>query len=483
MHVSIEKSIQRNAVLMPDKVAICVDNIKLSYGALANRISATVTNIRDNFDLRPQSRVILFAEKNVDFVVLYFALHCLNVIVLPIDVNISTATFVNIRKEVSPGLIVGNVTLDGVDCRIHRFDEVVMDNCLPCKNECLSYGYSLDDIADIMYTSGTTGASKGVMLSHRNLLSSAVNIASFIGNTSNDTEVLALPICHSFGLGRLRSVMLQGGTIVFFEGFSNVKGLFKTIHDFNATGFSLVPASWEIIRKMSGDRISMFSNQLKYVELGSANLSVSQKLKLLSLLPNTRLCMHYGLTEASRSLFMEFHANDLTTIGSPVGDVSVRIMDDHGDEVGEGEKGEICIKGSHVTNGYWKNLDYTGKSFYNDYFRTGDIGYKSNGLYYLTGRIKDIINVGGKKVSAIEIENIIKECDGILECACVGFSDPIMGELVKAFIVTSDDFSNLEDLKSYLSSRMETYKLPSSYEFIDHLPKTANGKIKKYLLK
>lgn len=118
---------------MPDKVAICVDNIKLSYGALANRISATVTNIRDNFDLRPQSRVILFAEKNVDFVVLYFALHCLNVIVLPIDVNISTATFVNIRKEVSPGLIVGNVTLDGVDCRIHRFDEVVMDNCLPCK--------------------------------------------------------------------------------------------------------------------------------------------------------------------------------------------------------------------------------------------------------------------------------------------------------------------------------------------------------------
>ena len=166
--------------------------------------------------------------------------------------------------------------------------------------------------------------------------------------------------------------------------------------------------------------------------------------------------------------------------------IDVKIMNDLGNILPESEEGEICIKGSHVTIGYCKNDELTQDSFFRDYFRTGDVGYEKDGYIFLTGRLKEIINVGGKKVSPVEIERICMEVNDVQEAVCVGIDDPagITGEAIKLYLVVRDQSCfDLDMLKKVLSVQLESYKIPHIFEYIDSVPKTENGKPKRYLLK
>jgi long-chain acyl-CoA synthetase len=237
---------------------------------------------------------------------------------------------------------------------------------------------------------------------------------------------------------------------------------------------------------MSGNKLAEYSNQLNYIEFGSAYMSAEDKMALTKLFPNTRLCMHYGLTEASRSTFMEFNTSIdyLNTVGKPSPNVIINIFDENGNELYKGEDGEICIKGDHVSREYL-NVEINNL-FYGEYFRTGDIGLINNKDYIvLKGRSKELINVGGKKVSPIEIENKIKELDSELESVCIGVTDPqgILGEVVKAFVVKGSSICNFEQIDDFLKKNLEKHSVPVKYEWINEVPKTSCGKIQRQKLK
>ena len=338
-----------------------------------------------------------------------------------------------------------------------------------------------------MFTTGTTGAPKGVCLSHANIAGSAENINAFIGNTSEEVEVLGLPLSHSFGLGRLRCTLLKGATMVLVGNFANLKVFFNALEQYHATGFGMVPAVWQYIRKFSGTRIGKFAPQIKYIEIGSAAMPLEDKQLLMDLFPNTRICMHYGLTEASRSFFMEFHANkdNLQTIGIPTSSmIEAKVFDECGHECGINEDGEICVKGNMVIHSYYLAED-NQNAFFGDYFRTGDWGHRdSNGLYYLVSRKKELINVGGKKISPALIEDAIIAL-GFDDCACISIPDPkgILGEVPKAFIQKGKSELTFEEIKSKLSETLEPYEVPVVYEWIDRIPRTSSGKIQRLLLK
>ena len=238
---------------------------------------------------------------------------------------------------------------------------------------------------------------------------------------------------------------------------------------------------------MSGDKISHYSEQLKYIELGSAYLSPIEKLELTKLLPKTRLCMHYGLTEASRSTFIEFNSSKeyLNTVGIASPNVSIKILDSVGKDVGYDTEGEICINGPHVAR---KFINCNNKDmFHNEYFRTGDIGSISKeGHINLLGRSKELINVGGKKLSPMEVEDKINSLNKGLEAACIGVNDPngILGEVVKAFIVKEPNLDiSINYIDNYLKEHLEGYKVPVFYEWISKLPKTSSGKLQRQKLK
>lgn len=479
MHSKLLQSIHSHADQSPEKIALySTEGNTVTYGQLWHRIVNAAGYLQSS-GLRKGDCVMLSAQKEVEFVYLYIGAHLAGVVNVVADAKNNREHLDYIASIVKPSLTFG-VEIDGYKSIAFgdiNFDDDSLNFSMQDCNE--------DDPADIMFTSGTTGNPKGVILSHFNIYSSASNINKFIGNTSDDIELLGLPICHSFGLGRLRCNMLTGATIVLHNGFANIKSVFNAFEKYGITGFGMVPAVWAYIKRFSGMRIGKYSSQIRYIEIGSAAMPIEDKEILCELFPDTRICMHYGLTEASRLAFMELHENkaDLTTVGkSVVPKVDIKIFKENGTEAQPDEEGEVCVKGNMVIRSYYLPED-NDNAFINGYFRTGDWGCKSaNGNLYLIARKKELINVGGKKVSPIEIEDALEKA-GVGDSMCVSIPDPdgVLGEVPKALLVRNTFNKDIEEIQKDLAKYLESYKLPKVYEIVDSIPKTSSGKKKRTL--
>jgi long-chain acyl-CoA synthetase len=474
----IEEIISQNASSHPEKAALICGDITISYSDLWYKIcnaAAYFSSLTEKGD-----RVILSASKSPDFVYCYFGAHLAGCICVPIDSETNVIRLERIVSQAKPKIILGELR-NNVTYKVDAFP--VFDNR---KHDRVSFPAETD-IADLLFTTGTTGLPKGVELSFKNQMAAANNINTFIGNTSDDTELLALPISHSFGLGRLRCVLVKGATLVLLGSFASMKKFYAEIERCHITGFGMVPASWAYIQKMSGDRIGNYSDQIKYIEIGSAFMPLENKRKLMELLPHTHICMHYGLTEASRSAFISFHDDTeyLNTMGKPAPNTDIDVFGENGMKVSDGEEGELCVKGDHVCSGYWgQTIESFGADFIDGYFKTGDWGFKDkSGYINMISRKKEIINVGGKKVSPIEVEEVLNQYPGITESACVGVHDDVLGEVVKAFVTGSTTTADDILIKKELMRCLENYKVPAYIEHIDEIPKTQNGKIQRLKLK
>lgn len=449
----------------PDKVALIQGNISVTYKDLANNI-VLYAEFLQSAGLVNGDTILLAASKEVEMVYAYFASHMLGIVNVVVDGTLPADRLEYIKSKTSPKLLLG------VGSSIRESISALKVNCSSLK----LHNLTENDIADVMFTTGTTGQPKGVCLSHANIYGSAKNINGFIGNNSKDIEVLGLPLSHSFGLGRLRCTLLAGGTLVLLGNFANLKKFFDAIEQHHATGFGMVPAVWQYIKRFSGTRIGKYASQIRYIEIGSASLDIADKRLLMELFPSTRICMHYGLTEASRAFFMEFHENkdNLSTIGTPTSnEVHAMIY---------GEDNEICVKGNMVMKSYLDEKD-NENAFVDGFFRTGDCGScDSQGFYYLTGRVKEIINIGGKKVNPATIEDALREA-GASDCAVIAIPDPkgVLGEVPMAFVVKGN--KTLSQIKEGLTSLLEPYQIPVSWQEIKVIPRTSSGKIQRLSLK
>ena len=478
---TIEEQIFDHVQNTPDKVVLISGDTEITYSQLWDYCLCSAEKLKQDYHLKKGDRVILSAAGNIEFVYAYFGVHIAGGICVPIDPDTNQTRFEYIEKSTTPVCVMG--LLHNVKKETIPFSDVVNGT-----SKATYIAPEQSQVADILFTTGTTGAPKGVALSYNNLSAAARNINAFIGNTSSDVELLALPVSHSFGLGRLRCSLSKGATVVMLGTFANVKKFFKEMARCQVTMFAMVPASWGFIKKMSGKYIGKFADQLKFIEIGSSFMPVEDKELLMSLLPDTRICMHYGSTEASRSAFMEFHTykDNLLSIGKASPNVEIKIFTSQGTPAALGEEGEVCVKGEHVTCSYWNETpERFASDFYDGYFRTGDCGtMDAEGNIYLKSRIKEMINVGGKKVSPMEVEDILNTIPGIKESACIGIPDPgiVLGEVVKAFIVADDNLSD-EEIMQQLRPQLEVYKLPVEIERINAIPKTGSGKIQRLSLK
>ena len=482
-HSPVLCEIVGHAQRTPDKIALVDGTQRVSYARLVSMIGATAVYLQ-SLGLSAGDRILLTAEKEVEFVYLYFAAHGLGIVNVVVDAASPQERLDYIAGIVKPRVSFGSRQVDG-GCRAIRFEEMVLgDTDVPAA---VNRPLAATDVADVIFTTGTTGAPKGVCLSHANIAGSAANTNGFIGTCSDDVEALALPLSHSFGLGRLRCVLTAGGTLVLVGNFANLKSFFSVLESERVTGFGMVPAVWQYIKRLSGRRIAKFADQLHYIEMGSAALPVEDKQLLMELFPTTRLCMHYGLTEASRALFTEFHsaAAMLQSVGRPSSDlVEACVMDEQGRPLAPGIDGEICVRGNMVCRSYFLPQDNVD-AFHGDWFRTGDWGHRDeDGNYYLTGRKKELINVGGEKVAPQTIEDAILAL-GIADCACVAVADPqgVLGEVPKAYLVRGKSALEITDIKSRLAGMLPPHEIPVLWEWVDEIPRTASGKVQRLKLK
>lgn len=475
-HQPIICTIMQRAAEHPTKTALIFPHDSINYLQLIQGSQAAAAWLQKR-GVRKGDTIAIYSEKLKEFYFVYFGAHLLGAAVLNLDPEIKSERRDFIYSQTKPALSIGNV--EDVDAGYDDID-IYSQPAEPFT------GPDMEDISDIMFTTGTTGTPKGVLLTHRNITVAAYHINTFIGTNKDDIEVIALPICHSFGMGRSRCVLAVGGTVIFSPGFSNAKKLFTLLHNYKATGFAFVPAAWAYMQQVSGDMLAEYAAQLRYIEIGSAPMPEEARRHLMNIFPKTRICMHYGLTEASRSTFMEFHSESdhLDTCGRPSPGVEVAIFSEDGQRLPIGEEGEICIKGNHVVQHCLHNA--RDNSFYGDYFRSGDWGkIDSHGYVSVFSRKKDLINTGGKKVSPEEVETILNSISGIEESACVSAPDPngILGEVVKAILV-SDGTERPSDaeIKSVCSSRLEHYKIPVFIEWRESLIRTSTGKLQRQLM-
>jgi long-chain acyl-CoA synthetase len=474
-----------HSVQSPGKVAVVQDHKRVTYGELIKKIKSAAFHL-ERLGVAKGDRVILSASNTPSFLYGYFAAHLLGAIAVPLPPQTPDSRLSYIIDKISPRSIFINREFEykshqaKLTSTFDHLDEADKDYPLPTPGM----------TADILFTTGTTGESKGVVLTHKNIYSQAANINTFIGNTAEDIEVLPLPLSHSFGLGRLRCNVVTGGTIILVDGFLVVGKIFQAFEEWKATGFCFVPAGLGVLFKLSADKIGQYADQLKYIEIGSAPMPMENKLRLMRLLPHTRICMHYGLTEASRATFIEFHESrhKLDSIGQPSPNVEVKIIDKKGGEAPVNEIGEILVRGNMVMQEYWNDPHETAGKLANGWIRTSDVGCKDeDGFFYLRGREKELINIAGRKAAPEEIEFILNKHPQVEDCACIGIPDPdqIKGETVKAFVVLKkglDTRPSKTDFYEFLRGQIEEYKIPTVYQWMDRIPKTDSGKLQRALL-
>jgi len=345
------------------------------------------------------------------------------------------------------------------------------------------------DIAFLQYTGGTTGVSKGAMLSHRNMVYNVYQSIVWQGKSYEEFDyiiaITALPLYHIFSLeGNCLTVMAQGGLNVLITNPRDLKTFIKEISKFRFNLFTGVNTMFAALMNAEGFARIDFSALRVCIGGGMAvQPAVAKEWKEIT---GNTILQGYGLTETSPAAVVMPIGSEFTgAIGLPISSTEVIICDDDGNALPVGQIGEICIKGPQVMEGYWQRPEETANVMLpGGWLRTGDIGrMNEDGYIFIEDRKKDMILVSGFNVYPNEIENVVVEMDGILEAAAIGIADERSGEAVKVFAVRKNDSVTEQDVLDYCRDNLTNYKRPKIVEFRDDLPKTNVGKILRRALR
>ncbi len=343
------------------------------------------------------------------------------------------------------------------------------------------------DIASIVYTSGSTGKPKGVVLTHQNIVANTNSIVEYLQLVTNDRIMVVLPFYYIYGKSLLNTHFSVGGSVVIDNRFAFPNTILDTMKNIEVTGFSGVPSTFMILLNKSTIRNYKFESLRYLTQAGGAMAPFVQK-EVVDVFSPAKLFIMYGATEASARLSY-LDPKDLPdkwgSIGKAISNVDLFVADENGNPISFNQEGQLVARGSNMMQGYWKDLDETKKVLRNGLYYTGDIGrMDEDGFLYVVGRTKDMIKVGGERVSAKSVEEAILELKQVHEIAVIGVEDELLGEAIKAFIVATEDVEiDAQEVIKFCKKRLPQSKVPKYIEFIVSLPKNESGKVMKEKLK
>ena len=494
--MNITQGVEQAALFFPDKAAVIFEDKTITYkelDACANRLANAFTAN----GIQKGDRVALYLPNIPEFIFCYLAALKTGAIAVSVNAMLKSLELEYLLNDsgarllCTTGELLANVKKDQYPC---------LEHVLVCEGEAggnpsmaswmehetgkyKSADMDRDDPAALLYTSGTTGKPKGAVLTHGNVTSNCWSTVHQAGYTPDDRAILFLPLFHVFAQNFIMNASFFAcATLVLFRRFIKDR-ILESIHKKKITMFFGVPAIY----------IDLINTDLSAYDLSSVRYEFSAAASMPKEISglwfkkfNRPIYEGYGLTECSPSAcynhnFRHKHGS----VGTPVENVELKIMEVDDTEVPAGKWGEICIKGPGVMKGYWNRPEETGQTLRNGWLHTGDTGtMDEEGYVFIIDRIKDMINVSGFKVWPAEVEQYLYRHPAIKELAVYGVPHPKKGEAVKASIVLKDGaHATSDEIIAYCRENMAAYKVPAFVNFIRELPKSATGKVLKRVLR
>jgi acyl-CoA synthetase (AMP-forming)/AMP-acid ligase II len=469
----------------PDRPYVGDATQSLTYDAFWARMERLAA--RFAHEAKPESRLLIVSSNSVEYILGYFATLYARQVTVEVSPHESHEALREIAAEVEPWAILTDQAGLAEALGLRHVDVgAESENAGPLLDLHTQVAASKpSDLASIVYTSGTTGRSKGVMLSHGNFLAVTEAIVDYLRLTYDDRYLLALPLFHTYGKSVLLTTTLVGGSIHLFEDFPNLPVFLRTLKENRITVFSGVPFHINMLLRR-GNLKEADLPELRRVTVSGAALAPDRITEFRALIPSVRFFFMYGLTESSTRAFYlppEDIERKRGSVGVPIRGVRAAIRDETGRDLPAGREGDIYLTGPNVMLGYFKAPDLTAHALRDGWLWTGDVGYLDpDGYLFITGRKKDIINCAGERISAREIEETLERHANVAEAAVVGTPDALLGESIHAFVVEKEPRGDEADLRAWCNDRLSHLKVPRSYRFVDSLPRTASGKVKKHLL-
>lgn len=507
----VHEFLEISAARLPNKVALVCDGKRLTYSEL-NGMANKMANALDDLGIRRGDRITILLPNSVEAVIAIFAILKIGAVFVVINnttkekklnyiLNNCKSTVLiteNNRHMLARNIlatvptlrfcILAGTTISSTYEKSDRYNDILrFDQLLENCPDSALHQRNIDlDLACLVYTSGSTGEPKGVMCDHSNIVFAVDSIISYLENVEDDVVINVLPLAFDYGLYQLLMTFRFGGTLVLERAFYYPAAVLKRIEEERVTGLPGVPTIFAMLLQMDLSAFDLTS--LRYITNTAAALPPSHLRELRKKFPGAILFSMYGLTETKRTLYLPPGQLDKRpdSVGIAIPGTEVWIEDDSGNRLYPGEVGELVVRGRHVMRGYWGAPEETGERFRpgpipgericytGDLFRVDEEGY-----YYFVGRKDDMIKSRGEKVAPKEVENTLYAINGVIEAAVTGVPDPILGQAIKAFIVTGQAALTEADVLAHCLANLEDFMVPKYVEFCSELPKTPSGKIKK----
>jgi len=479
------------AASTPDAVAIIDGARSTTYGALAARALAFAGLVRAH-GLGQGERVALVLANGVDAAAAWYGCWLAGCIVVPLGPQSTATELAACFRHCLPSLVLhGREQAGAVTAAITQVPGAT--------------GMACEDVADsdatrtpadagqraracpqaaILYTSGTTGAPKGVTLGHANFAANVDAIVEYLQLGPSDRTVLVLPFHYAYGASVLHTHLAVGACVVLEPNLVFPHAVVDTIARTRATGFSGVPSTFTLLLErgvLAGRRL----DSLRYLTQAGGAMTAATADRLRAQLPGVRLFLMYGQTEATARLTYvppERLDERRGSVGRPVRGVTIDVRDEPGNALPAGVVGDVWARGPNVMAGYWNDPAATALVLRDGWLRTGDVGHlDEDGYLHLRGRRSDIIKSGAHRVHPLEVEEALLELPWVREAAVAGVDDALLGQVVKAWLVC-DGVREANAVRAHCRVRLAPHKVPRQVEFVDSLPRTASGKVRRAAL-
>jgi acyl-CoA synthetase (AMP-forming)/AMP-acid ligase II len=496
--------LERSSEIYPDSIAVVYEKSRMAFKQINNFANQLAHSLVES-GVRVGDRIALICENSTDYIICYYGILKAGCVAVPLNTELKPSSIKELLDELRPKALIISSKFEPMVQPIDLSQLGIQDLLIINPNRpWSSVAYRVSSLyefissradnnlnldidpqafAMIIYTSGSVGRPKGVVLSHANVVANTLAIVEYLKLTSNDIQMVVLPFFYVMGKSLLNTHFAVGGRVVLNNRFAYTASVLKQMAEERVTGFSGVPSTFAHLLFKSP--LASFRDQLpalRYCSQAGGHMPKHIKLELLKTLPShTQLFVMYGATEASARLTYvppESLMAKIDSIGKPISGVSMKVYSPDGAVLKAGEIGELVAQGANIMIGYYQDDAATRRVLDQNGYHTGDLGYyDEDGFFYVTGRKDNQLKVGGHRVNPQEIEDVIIESGFAMECFIFGIPDPLLGHRLGGLVVpVPQKVDVVLNILKYCGAHLPKYKNPESIFLVEAIPKNSSGK-------